>query len=250
MAVHVSHDNRLLVRAFVASLALHFLLALFLPIWAAHPEPDEQPVETLSFAHMVRLEIERPATHAPPAALPQTTKRSPVVTFARVKTELSVHSRKPQVLPSAVNGPAGTHAAAPKYVKAQQAAPLYARSPSTSEPVAVVRNTSPATPQPASLVGEHANAGANADRGGVLPLGAEQDPVLDPHDLAMLQKVGVHVTLVVTVGEDGRTEHVVFDPVLDAATERQLQAILANADWDAAVCGGGVSCEGTATIKL
>ena len=66
----------------------------------------------------------------------------------------------------------------------------------------------------------------------------------------LAQRFGVHVTLVVTVDENGRTENVSFQPPLDAQTERAIETLLASATWDAAVCGGGVTCEGTATIKL
>jgi len=251
MAVHVLNDNRLMQRALIASLAAHALFALFFPLWIRQQAEGLQPIETLSFAHLVRLEIQHPATHAPPAAMPRTSHRARVVTFAHVRSELSAPSHRPKTVARPIAGAVGMRAAAPKLVKAQQAAPLYARAPSSAEPVAEVRNTSPATPQPAADVGEHEVTGANADRGGVLPLGAAQDPVLDPHVLTTLQqKVGVHVTLLVTVGEDGRTKHVSFDPQLDAQTERTIESILADADWDAAVCGGGVSCEGTATIRL
>jgi hypothetical protein len=90
-----------------------------------------------------------------------------------------------------------------------------------------------------------------SDRGGVLPFTAAQDPVLDPGVRAQLQqRFAVHVTLLVTVGEDGRTKRVVFQPPIDPQVEQQIEALLADANWDAAVCGGGVSCEGTATIKL
>ncbi len=89
------------------------------------------------------------------------------------------------------------------------------------------------------------------DRGGVSPFGAEQPPVLDPRvKAALLQRFNVHVVLIITVGEDGKTKKVEFHPPLDDATQRAIQTLLANANWDAAVCGGGVSCEGVATIKL
>jgi hypothetical protein len=74
---------------------------------------------------------------------------------------------------------------------------------------------------------------------------------LDPGVRSQLQKiVSGHVTLIVTVGEDGHTKRVVFEPPIDPAAERDIQAILAQANWDAAVCGGGVTCDGVATIKL
>jgi hypothetical protein len=87
--------------------------------------------------------------------------------------------------------------------------------------------------------------------GGYLPFGAEQpDPVLDPSVRKQLDALAVHVTLVVTVGDDGRTEKIVFQPPLDPQLESRIRSLLADANWDPAVCGGGVSCEGNATIKL
>ena len=53
-----------------------------------------------------------------------------------------------------------------------------------------------------------------------------------------------------TVGEDGRTEEVAFDPPIDPQTESRIRSLLADANWDPAVCGGGVACEAHATIKL
>ena len=51
------------------------------------------------------------------------------------------------------------------------------------------------------------------DKGGYLPFGAEQpDPVLDPGVRKELASLGVHVTLVVTVGEDGKTKTIEFQP--------------------------------------
>ncbi|MGA8533553.1 MAG: hypothetical protein WB615_05550, partial [Candidatus Tumulicola sp.] len=89
------------------------------------------------------------------------------------------------------------------------------------------------------------------DKGGYLPFGAEQpDPVLDPGILKQLGSLGVHVTLLVTVGDDGRTKDVIFQPDVDPRLESRIESLLADASWDPAVCGGGISCEGRATIKL
>ena len=75
--------------------------------------------------------------------------------------------------------------------------------------------------------------------------------MLDPRvKSALIQRFNVHVTLLITVGDDGRTKKIEFRPPLDAQTQRAIQTLLADASWDAAVCGGGVSCEGVATIKL
>ncbi|MBV8068023.1 MAG: hypothetical protein JO113_08590, partial [Candidatus Eremiobacteraeota bacterium] len=105
-----------------------------------------------------------------------------------------------------------------------------------------------ATPSPASRavssVGTH-------HVGGYLPFGAEQpEPVLDAAVLKQLSALGAHVTLTVTVGEDGRTENILFDPPIDPQLEGRIRSLLADASWDPAVCGGGVSCEARATIRL
>lgn len=76
-------------------------------------------------------------------------------------------------------------------------------------------------------------------------------PVLDPHVRAQLTaRFNVRVTLIVTVGDDGRTKRVEFHPPLDPQTEAQIRRLLADANWDPAVCGGGIACQGIATIKL
>jgi hypothetical protein len=128
--------------------------------------------------------------------------------------------------------------------------PLYAR-PAASAQLSTHQAAAAPSPAPATTVAPRSVAGGGAsDRGGVLPLGAMQDPVLDPSVRAQLAKLAVHVTLIVTVGEDGHTKRVEFQPPLDTQTEQTIESMLASANWDAAVCGGGVSCEGTATIKL
>ncbi len=74
--------------------------------------------------------------------------------------------------------------------------------------------------------------------------------MLDPGVRQQLSALGTHVTLIVTVGNDGRTENVVFQPPIDSQLESKIRSLLADASWDPAVCGGGVSCEASATIKL
>ncbi len=253
MAITRAWDgNRLLRGALVASLGLHLLLALVLPKWMPAQSGGPQPVEALTFARVIRVQTERLAPASRPTAVPDTTKRAAKVSFARRRHELTANTHKPLVRPTAVNGPLGTVASAPHHIAAHRPAPLLAQAPATSVPVATTQSASQRTPQPEATISSHAMEGAGvADRGGVLPLGAAQDPVLDPSALQLLQKrVSVHVTLKVTVGEDGHLKHVDFQPPIDAQLERQIEQILADANWDAAVCGGGVSCEGVATIKL
>lgn len=252
MVLYARSDTGLLRRALVASLALHVLVALFLPTWMRAQSEGLQAVETISFAHIMRVAIMRPATHTLPVAVPSTHRHARKVSFARAKSELSVVRPKPHARPTAQNGPNGPIAAAPRHVELRRPAPLYAQAAQTSAPIAASHSMAQQTPAPQSTVADRPAGGATAsNRGGVLPFGAQQEPVLDPAVLPKLQShVSGHVTLIVTVGEDGHTKNIVFQPPLDAQTEHAIQTILADAAWDAAVCGGGVSCEGTATIRL
>lgn len=242
--------NRLLWRALTASVALHLLVALFLPVWTMQVSQGLQPIEAVSFARIMRVQIQRPATQSLPAAVQQTQHRAPKVSFARSKAELSAPHGKPVARPTAQTGPSGSLAAAPRLVAARNA-PLYAR-PAASAPVSTQQAPPAASPQPQTTLSNRPVAGNGAsDTGGTMPFTADQPPTLDPSVLAQLQKrFSVHVTLIVTVGEDGRTKSVDFQPPVDAQTENAIRALLADANWDAAVCGGGVSCTGTAQIKL
>lgn len=252
MVLRTWDGNRLLWRALAASVALHLLVALFLPVWTAQVSAGLQPVEAISFARIARVVIQRPARASLPAAVPHTLHRSIQVSLARTHAELTAKTRKPHAMPSAQAAPLGqaTAASAPRYV-ASTSHLLYAR-PVASADVSVQEAQAAPSPKPETTQAAQPVAGSGAtDRGGMLPLGATQDPVLDPSVRAQLEKrVTVHVTLVVTVGEDGHTKRVVFQPPLDADTEHAVEALLADATWDAAVCGGGVSCEGVATIRL
>jgi hypothetical protein len=252
MVLQAGNDNRLLASALVASLLAHVLIALLLPTWSSQALEEAGPVVSVSLAHVMRIVIQRPAAQALPAALPQTRNHAAKISFARKRSELSVKRRSPHTMPTTQNAPIGPLAAAPTPMLAHRQAPLYARPATSSMPIATHQNSDAPTPQPETTVAPQAVAGnATADRGGVMPLGAQQDPVLDPGVRAQLQRqLTTHVTLVVTVGEDGRTKSIVFEPPLDGETERTIQAILADANWDAAICGGGVSCEGTATLKF
>jgi hypothetical protein len=243
-------DNRLLWRALAASLGLHLLLALFLPFWTMEVSGGLQPVEAVSFARIVRVQVQRPASQRLPAAVQKTPHRAPQVSFARHKAELSAPTHRATAQPTAQAGPQGRLAAAPRLVAAQNA-PLYAR-PGQSAQVAAVQAPPAPSPQPAATLQPRAVPGqGTSDRGGMLPFTADQPATLDPAVLAQLHKrFSVHVTLIVTVGDDGRTKDVQFAPPIDAQTESAIRELLASANWDAAVCGGGVSCVSKATITL
>ncbi len=240
-------------RAFAASLGFHLVVAFIIPLWPAQLSSGPEAIETLTFAHIAHIHIEKHADPRPlPVAMPKTTRRSPVVSFERKHSELSAKNRNPHSRPTPVNGPQGRVAAAPRDVPKNRPVPLVARAPGIAPPKDQTLQRAPGpspNPQGTSDVAM-SGSGAN-DRGGVSPFGAEQPPILDPRvKTALLQRFNVHVVLIITVGEDGKTKKIEFHPPLDDATQRAIQTMLANASWDAAVCGGGVSCEGVATIKL
>lgn len=220
----------------VASVALHALAALLIPALAWMPS-TAPPVETVSFLHVTHIVIQ--PKHK---TVPQPRARAPhhstaVVRSRSVQLELEhVASHKKASPPPMIDRDVSV---APAVGQSQIGKGTAARV-SESEPQP---SASPASREVAS-VGEH-------NAGGYLPFGAQQpDPVLDPNVLKQLGTLGIHVTLVVTVDENGKTETVSFVPPIDSKTEKQIESMLADAVWDPAVCGGGVSCEGRATIKL
>ncbi len=220
-------------RATLASVAIHVVAAISIPAlaWTV----AESPVETVSFIHIARVEIVRPH---PPAARRHAAaphhKLLPSLNFthhvALVKVQQSPQAAR---VPLATNMPA-----APAVASVQQAGDSSARGDSA--------------PVPSASPAERDVASTDAHQtGGYLPFGAEvPTPVLDPAVRKQLGALGTHVTLIVTVGDDGRTTNIVFDPPIDPQIESRIRALLADASWDPAVCGGGVSCEAQATIKL
>jgi hypothetical protein len=222
-------------RATLASVTIHVLAALAIPAlaWTASTAP---PVETITFARILHVEIKPPrAPHPPPQALAPRHDVKPAINFA---THIHLVSAKPHRRaspePIVATAPAGAPA-----VAAEQ------RAGETTGDGNVAPN---ATPSP--LARTVASVGSH-QVGGYLPFGAEQPvPVLDPGVRKQLDSMGAHVTLIVTVGDDGRTENIVFEPAIESSLEDRIRSLLADANWDPAVCGGGVACQGQATIKL
>lgn len=222
-------------RATLASVTLHVLVALTIPAlaWTAS---TATPVETVSFSHILHIQIVPPprAPHpAPRAVAPRHNVKTDITFTDHVKLVTVAHrnaSPAPHVATNAPGAPAvGAIARAGNGSASGDAEPNVTPSPAA---------------RAVASVGTHRT-------GGYLPFGAEQpDPVLDPGVRKQLDALGTHVTLVITVGEDGRTENIVFDPPLDPQLETRIRSLLADASWDPAVCGGGVSCEARATIKL
>jgi hypothetical protein len=221
-------------QATLASVTIHMLAALAIPAlaWTAS---TAAPVETVSFSHILHIVLTPPRAPRPPRAVAPHHDSKPAINFAnnvRLVTERP-HRRASPEPAVASNAPAAPAVASVVRAGAGNA-------PGDAPPNA--------TPSPAARA--VASIGAR-QVGGYLPFGAEQpDPVLDPAVRKQLDALNVHVTLVVTVGDDGRTESVAFEPPVDTQLEDRIRSLLADANWDPAVCGGGVACEARATIKL
>jgi hypothetical protein len=230
-------NNRLLTQALAASMTLHLLFALLIPrlTWSA----AATNIETITFVKLmtIRVQTPRPRVREVPAAAPlrAAAPRIAPLTHARARV---AKVQKPVREPKRV-------------VRVVAAAPVTASSASPGGLSAV---QAAAAGTPAAPVTAPPPEVATATRhgvGGYMPLGVEQPiPVLDPAVAAALRKLNVHVTLLVTVGPDGRTKSVDFNPPIDTSIETQIRTMLAAASWDPAVCGAGIACEGRATIRL
>lgn len=211
----------------MASLVVHGLFAALVP--RMHPAADTRPTfVTISF---LRIEHPHPAAHPHFQPTPPPTPR-PTPGQRRAELALVVHT--------------------PKH------APVVGRRvtqpPASPQPKTPVRPDVTATPAPIASPAAAAAVAAATPRPGVvgmLPFGAdEKTPVLDPGVKRKLLALGVHVTLTVEVGDDGKTKRVRFAPPIDAATESEITHMLSDATWDPSYCGGGFPCAGTATITL
>lgn len=219
----------------VASVAVHAFAALLIPALAWMPS-TAPPVETVSFLHVTRIVIQQQ-----PKAVPQPRAQAPhhdtvVVRSRSTQLDLAHVAHKKASPPPMID-------------RDVSVAPVVGQSQVGKGTAA---NVNESEPQPSASPADRAVASVGErSAGGYLPFGAQQpDPVLDPNVLKQLGALGIHVTLVVTVDENGKTETVSFVPPIDPKTEQQIESMLADAVWDPAVCGGGVSCEGRATIKL
>lgn len=223
-------------RAVLASLGVHALALVLIPALAWVPEQN-LAVETVTFTHVARIELQ-------PRRVVQ--RRPPPRALAPRRSLTVVHSRATRVeltrliVRSSASPP-------------PDANPRLSSAPAVAEAVRSGRgNGVQATvPQATATPAREVAGTTGRNTGGYLPFGAQQpDPVLDPGVRKALIALGVHVTLVVTVGEDGKTERVEFQPSVDPSLQTRIQSLLADANWDPAVCGGGISCEGRATIRL
>jgi hypothetical protein len=222
-------------RATLGSLALHVLAALSIPAlaWTASTAPA---IETVSFERVEHIVIVPPQHRPQPKPVAPHLAITPKVTLVTEHLELSKTSPRRSSSPPPANR------------SARSSAPTVAQYSVTGNGTIVGDAEPRPTATPANR--EVASVGTH-DAGGYMPFGAEQpDPVLNPSVRRQLDTLGVHVTLIVTVGEDGKTKNVAFDPAVDSALQNRIESLLADASWDPAICGGGVSCEGRATIKL
>lgn len=222
-------------RATLGSVVLHVAAALCIPAlaWTASSAP---PVETISFTRVSHIALE------PPRRRPQPRPAAPHHSEVSKVTLVAEHVELARSAPR--------HSASP---------PPAVASAISSAPTVASRTTigngqaqTDAAPQPTATPAERSVASVGGhNAGGYLPFGAEQpDPVLNPGVMRALEALGVHVTVLVTVDEDGRTKAVAFDPAVDPQTQAHIESLLADASWDPAVCGGGTACEGHATLKL
>jgi hypothetical protein len=222
-------------RATLASIGIHLLAALAIPALAWTTSANAS-VETISFTRVLHIQIVHPRPPQPrPRAVAPHRSVTPQISYASTVHLIttSPHRKASPAPVIATNAPA-----APAVAAVQRAGTTSTNGDAAPD----------ATPSP--LARSVASAGTHKT-GGYLPFGAEQpNPVLDPNVRRQLDALGVHVTLLVTVGDDGRTQSIVFQPPIDPQAENRIRSLLADANWDPAVCGGGVSCVGQATIKL
>jgi hypothetical protein len=228
----VAPRNRLIYRALLASLALHLLLLAFIPKIAS--VEGGQNVELLSFVRVQTVHIQTPKPKIEPLARAAVQGAIPTVTKAHAPP-LALHP---------------THHTPASAAAQRQVAPLVgaaqpgAIAEASHPPLAATPSATPGTPEQNDMTSRQAV-------GGYMPLGADEPtPVLDPGVRKALLALGVHVTLTIDVDSAGHTKSVAFEPPLDDDIENQIRSLLASAQWDAAVCGAGMTCEAQATIKL
>jgi len=228
--------NRLLYWALLGSLALHLLLLALIPPFAS--VAGVQSVELLSFVHVAQLQIRvpKPQSHARAAVAPVHAPPQPRVRAPRARVALP-HAHGPVVVKPV------------RVASQQEQAQVYAaqaRPGDTTTDRAPAAVPAASAPPPAS----ESSAPRREFAGGTMPLGVDGPATLDPAIQKALQSLGVHVTLTIGVSSDGHTKSVAFTPPLSDAIEAQIRTILNSAAWDPATCGGGITCEAEATIKL
>ncbi|MDQ2679675.1 MAG: hypothetical protein M3Y21_01440 [Candidatus Eremiobacteraeota bacterium] len=241
-------DNRMLGWALLGSVFLHFCLALLWPALLSPAASVAEPIENISFARLSRMQITTPSPTkrvvSEPRRVAKAAPRKAPLHRGAVRRSAVQHSlkRAQQNTPS-VSEQATQVAAAPQ-------APAQTTEIANAAPPVATQTSAP--PQRSAAPTQVVAQANGHDAGGVMPFGATLDtPVLDPRVKSALQaRFKLGVTVVVVVGDDGKTKSITFHPPQDPAVESQIRSMLASANWDPAVCGGGIACEKSAELKL
>ncbi|HVA27730.1 MAG TPA: hypothetical protein VNF68_06090 [Candidatus Baltobacteraceae bacterium] len=230
MTVSWARDRRL-NQSLLASIALHAGIALLVPATIVL-SGSTSSVETLSFVHIMHVQILRPQ--------PVERQARAVAAVAAPIVHVAPHAATHDVrgVKTMRTNETTQRNSAPTVGAIQRDANAKAQPGASAAPVTAPQAVAPSeTPREST--------------GGYMPFGAEDPtPILDPSAGTALRALDVKVTLVITVDENGRTKNVVFQPPLDASTQARILALLTSARWDPATCGAGVPCEATTTITL
>ena len=237
MMLERSDDRRRrMSAALVASLALHLVLLALIPSLVA-VRSRRPSVATIAFAQVARIELAQARRTPQPTRTPE----PPAPPAPR-----QPHEAKPHPLPVAL---------APTSQR-----PERQRSQVSSAPIALAAAPASPSPAPSATPGPATTASPapvrlasteRLDRGGYMPFGARQaQPVLDERTARRLRALDLNATMRVRVDGNGRILALSFTPPIDAESRERILALLANASWDPAVCGGGIACTGETTIRL
>lgn len=246
------HDDRRLATALAASLLLHALFALLVPnVRSAAPAPDA--LETISFTKIEHVSVRAPKpsvaapAHAIAAKTVVTPKQPPRAAKPRPSAKPLARSRARTRVRPTPGAAAPSHA----FAVARQAgtpAPPTRASPSVTAAAPV---QTPAAAPAHTADRQVARSAGTSESGGAFAFGDVHPATLDPAvNRELLRRFNVHAELLVSVSDDGKTQSVEFHPGLDPAIEHAIRELLKDAHWDAAVCGGGLTCEWKGTIKL
>lgn len=233
--------RQFLGRAILASLAIHALIALMIP--ALVQIAATQPLETITFVRITHVAAARAANPRPPSH-PAAPKRIAQQVVAAVP--------KPKRAPATRPAPHAVASAVPVFRAAAPPRRAAVTASVTTTPTSAPHVALPipkATAAPAPVKESVPSEGAHIVTG-YMPFGASDQPALDANVHRQLAAMGIHVHLTVIVGDDGRTKHIDYRPPLDATQRAKIAALLANANWDPAYCGGGIPCQSTAEIDL
>ncbi|MDP9018121.1 MAG: hypothetical protein M3N19_07360 [Candidatus Eremiobacteraeota bacterium] len=242
-------QNRRIGSAFALSMLLHAMLWLVF----AHLTPNlpnaPEAIQTISFQKIQHVSVrQQHAVQALPAA-----SASRTAALRPANKPQRQHPQKVAVHPGRrPSRKAPTQTSTSPQVVTAQASGVPSPGPAASP---VARATQPAqTAKPATQTdqAQHvAAANGSAESGGRAPFLAQEDPHLELSVLQTLkQRYKMHVTLTVAVSEDGRTGTIEFQPSVSDDIRKQITDLLAAARWTAALCGGGIGCEGKAKINL